>query len=104
MCYVLSLSQQGAPHPLAARPRLVGRNELLPTGRRHEFIEEIAIVGDLIEWTIFAEETQMYVFNWKTGVLIWTHCCEVSVPILVRPVKGTVAAVLPSSLCVSVMF
>lgn len=42
-----------------------------------EPVEEIAVVEDLIEWTIFGEQTNMYVFNWKTGRLIWSFDFQV---------------------------
>ncbi|KAI0752324.1 hypothetical protein C8Q80DRAFT_442137 [Daedaleopsis nitida] len=66
-CYLLSLSEGGAPHPLAKRRRLVGNSNLcfpIDSG----FQDEIAIVGDLLEWTVFGLDTQMHVFNWKTGM------------------------------------
>ena len=68
-CFFLSLSQHGAPHPLAHSARLcTGSN----TCWLQEFPEEIAIVGDLIEWTVFGVDTSLSVYNWKTGEE-WRH-------------------------------
>lgn len=69
MIFVLSLSENGAPHPLAQHPRLHGGCSLDTVTQ--DLLEEIAIVGDLIEWTIFGANTSMHVYNWKTGNIIW---------------------------------
>ncbi|RPD74951.1 hypothetical protein L226DRAFT_571194 [Lentinus tigrinus ALCF2SS1-7] len=66
-CYVLSLSQNGATHPLAAHRKLDGGSCLglsSPQG-------DVEIVGELIGWTVLGMDICMNVYNWKTGAAVW---------------------------------
>ncbi|KAI0742465.1 hypothetical protein C8Q80DRAFT_908996 [Daedaleopsis nitida] len=74
-CYLFSLSRGGA-HPLAACIELRGHHILQVGQPARILVEEIAVVGDLLEWNVFGCRTEMYVFNWKTGQLMWSHNIE----------------------------
>lgn len=66
-CYVLSMSQDGATHPLAANRELDGGSALgfsTPS-------DDVEIVGDLIGWTVLGMDICMNVYNWKTGAALW---------------------------------
>ncbi|KAI0742472.1 hypothetical protein C8Q80DRAFT_909252 [Daedaleopsis nitida] len=71
-CYLLSLTR-GGPHTLAAETQLRGRYILQPGQPTEILASEFAVVGDMLEWTIFGLETEMNVFDWKTGELMWQH-------------------------------
>ncbi|KAI0676029.1 hypothetical protein C8Q78DRAFT_1066613 [Trametes maxima] len=67
--YMLSISQDGAFHPLASHPHYEGDQELSINIDPQECLE---ICGDLIAWTIATDSTEIVVLNWKTGATIWT--------------------------------
>ncbi|KAI0323546.1 hypothetical protein GY45DRAFT_1376251 [Cubamyces sp. BRFM 1775] len=66
--YLLSISRAGALHPLAAYPHLEGTVEL---GVSVDPEESLEIRGDLILWSIVTEVFQIFVYNWKTGRIVW---------------------------------
>ncbi|KAI0749673.1 hypothetical protein C8Q80DRAFT_1163356 [Daedaleopsis nitida] len=84
-CCILSLSQSSrvaSTHPSARRATIRATN---PNVYDPDYDEErefptvcnelgsIAVVGDLIEWTLFnlTLSSDMFVYNWKTGEVIW---------------------------------
>ncbi|KAI0358061.1 hypothetical protein OH77DRAFT_1587810 [Trametes cingulata] len=66
--FILSLSQGGAFHPLAAQPHIQGQTEL---GISLDPTERVEIYGDLVAWTIATDSTDVTVLNWKTGHIVW---------------------------------
>ncbi|KAJ8482611.1 hypothetical protein ONZ51_g5239 [Trametes cubensis] len=66
--YFLSISQEGALHPLAAHPHVEGLVEL---GVSMDPEESLEIKGDLVAWSITTEVFQIFVYNWKTGKSVW---------------------------------
>ncbi|KAH9903395.1 hypothetical protein C8Q73DRAFT_674536 [Cubamyces lactineus] len=66
--YFLSISEKGALHPLAARPHVEGLVEL---GISVDPEESLEIKGDLVAWSITTEIFQVFVYNWKTGQIVW---------------------------------
>ena len=66
--YFLSISQEGALHPLAAHPHVEGLVEL---GVSMDPEESLEIKGDLVAWSITTEVFQIFVYNWKTGESVW---------------------------------
>ncbi|KAI0642428.1 hypothetical protein C8Q79DRAFT_1003284 [Trametes meyenii] len=66
---ILSISQDGAFHPLASQPHYEGDQELSVNIDPEERIE---ICGDLVAWTIATDSTEIVVLNWKTGATIWS--------------------------------
>ncbi|RDX57111.1 hypothetical protein OH76DRAFT_1413662 [Lentinus brumalis] len=67
-CYVLSLSGNGATHPLAARRQLIYDESCLDWSSVEADIE---IVGDLVGCTVLGSDVCMSVHNWKTGAMLW---------------------------------
>ncbi|CDO69322.1 hypothetical protein BN946_scf184746.g3 [Trametes cinnabarina] len=68
--YLLSISNGGALHPLAARPHLEGAEEL---GISIDPEEQLDICGDHVAWTIQSDAVSIIVYNWKTGQIVWTE-------------------------------
>ncbi|KAI0696306.1 hypothetical protein C8T65DRAFT_743637 [Cerioporus squamosus] len=66
-CYVLSLSQNGATHPLAARRQLYDGSSLGFSNPQ----ADLEIVGDLVGCTVVGMDICMSVYNWKTGQPLW---------------------------------
>ncbi|KAI0369177.1 hypothetical protein BV20DRAFT_1122293 [Pilatotrama ljubarskyi] len=66
--FFLSISQNGAFHPLAAQPHIQAQAEL---GISIDPEERIEICGDLVAWTIATDSTDVTVYNWKTGDIVW---------------------------------
>ncbi|KAI0630572.1 hypothetical protein C8Q77DRAFT_1134045 [Trametes polyzona] len=66
--YILSLSQGGKPHPLAAQPEIAGDE---PLGISLDPNERLEISGDLVAWTLSTDATDIQVLNWKTGKGVW---------------------------------
>ncbi|KAI0707280.1 hypothetical protein C8Q76DRAFT_149371 [Earliella scabrosa] len=70
-CHLLSLSQNGTPHPLARQSVLRGHSEV---NHFLEYIDHADIVDSLIAWmAVFDADVQMHVHNWKTGELLWYY-------------------------------
>ena len=64
LCYVLSLSQLGAPHPAARMPVLDPGIDIGPYANVADVLQ---ISGDLLAWTVFGEATELVLWNWKMG-------------------------------------
>ncbi len=65
---MLSLSGNGATHPLAARRQLIYDESCLDWSSVEADIE---IVGDLVGCTVLGSDVCMSVHNWKTGAMLW---------------------------------
>ena len=58
LCYVLSLSQLGAPHPAARMPVLDPGIDIGPYANVADVLQ---ISGDLLAWTVFGEATELVI-------------------------------------------